>query len=102
MASEKGWDQQIFNEEALFPAHGGSTTGLVSIRILDFMRFVNSKTFFKAERRRFIPGDQAALSTLPVMVVGLDIYTTFHHVIIARQTRFTFCIGSQYGPCKAI
>ena len=71
MSTEKGWDQQIFNEEALFPAHGMSTTGLVSIRILDYLRFVNSKTFFRSERRRFIPGREAAAGpeeTLPVMV----------------------------------
>lgn len=68
MASEKGWDQQIFNEEAMFPAHGDSTTGLVSIRILEYTRFVNSKTFFKSERRRFIPGRLAASDALPVMV----------------------------------
>jgi len=68
MAGEKGWDQQIFNEEALFPAHGRSTTGLVSIRIMDYLRFVNSKTFFRSERRRFIPGISAVADSLPVMV----------------------------------
>ena len=72
MSSEIGWDQQIFNEEAMFPAHGDSTTGLVSIRILDFIRFINSKTFFKSERHRFIPGSTdpriQAEDTLPVRV----------------------------------
>ena len=71
MSTEIGWDQQIFNEEAMFPAHGDSTTGLVSIRILDYIRFINSKTFFKSERHRFIPGStdsRIQADSLPVMV----------------------------------
>jgi len=68
MAAEKGWDQQMFNEEAMLPAHGDKNTGLVSIRILDFLRFVNSKTFYRSERGRFIPGASAASDTTPVMV----------------------------------
>lgn len=71
MSTEIGWDQQIFNEEAMFPAHGESTTGLVSIRILDYIRFINSKTFFKSERRNFLPGStdsKIQADTLPVMV----------------------------------
>ena len=68
MATEQGWDQQVFNEECMFPAHGEQTTGLVSIRILDYLKFANSKTFFRSERGRFIPGDKTAKSDTPVMI----------------------------------
>ena len=33
----------MFNQEAMLPAHGDKGTGLVSIRILHYLRFVNSK-----------------------------------------------------------
>ena len=68
MATTKTWDQQAFNEEAMLPAHGGISSGLVSIRIMDYLRFVNSKTFFRSERARFLPGNRANPDSTPVMV----------------------------------
>ena len=66
LASSPGWDQQVFNEEAILPAHGETTSGLVTIRILDYMRFVNTKTFFKSQRRAFLPGSKDMVK--PVMI----------------------------------
>ena len=98
MSSEKGWDQQIFNEEALFPAHGRSTTGLVSIRILDYLRFVNSKTFFRSERRRFIPGREAARDTLPVMV-HMNYHPDKHKRMLCLIDRYH---GGKPGACDGM
>ena len=68
MATTKTWDQQAFNEEALLPAHGETTSGLVSVRVMDYLTFVNSKTFFKSSRGRFLPGASAAPESTPVMI----------------------------------
>lgn len=51
----QGWDQQVFNEELLFLAHGDRDSAFASVRVMDYLKFVNTKTFFKSHRDRFIP-----------------------------------------------
>lgn len=62
-----GWDQQIFNEYLLRPSHGDFLGSSCSLRVLDFMKFTNSKIFFKSRREQFIPGSGATAAE-PLMV----------------------------------
>ncbi|KAK3258385.1 hypothetical protein CYMTET_32566, partial [Cymbomonas tetramitiformis] len=43
----KGWDQQVFNEEVFFVSHGEVSRSQASVRVMDFLKFANSKTFFR-------------------------------------------------------
>lgn len=62
-----GWDQQVFNEYLLRPAHADFAHSGVSLRILDYMKFVNSKIFFKSRRSQFLPGASSTAKE-PIMV----------------------------------
>ena len=63
LASEKAWDQQVFNEElSLLPLKG------VTYRVMDPLVFVNSKTFWKSHRDKYLPGARAKAEDAPVMV----------------------------------
>lgn len=66
------WDQQVFNEELWFPAYSERASYRVTIRVMDHLMWCNSKTFFKSERRRFLPGSTAT-APMPVMV-----HTNYH------------------------
>ena len=66
---KSGWDQQIFNEEVWLPAspdHNYAGTG-VTVRVMDCMKFTNSKIFFKSSRGLFLPGRDARGKT-PIMI----------------------------------
>eukprot|EP00201_Polytomella_parva_P007328 CAMPEP_0175075950 /NCGR_PEP_ID=MMETSP0052_2-20121109/22390_1 /TAXON_ID=51329 ORGANISM="Polytomella parva, Strain SAG 63-3" /NCGR_SAMPLE_ID=MMETSP0052_2 /ASSEMBLY_ACC=CAM_ASM_000194 /LENGTH=631 /DNA_ID=CAMNT_0016344903 /DNA_START=397 /DNA_END=2292 /DNA_ORIENTATION=- len=73
LASQPGWDQQIFNQALLMMPHGGNQReghhpgGTPSIRIMSLTQFVNSKTFFRSRRKEYLPGRSASAQT-PVMV----------------------------------
>lgn len=68
LRKDKGWDQQIWNEELLFPAYGSITRSRVSLRVMDHHYFANSKTFFYSSRSLFIPGSTSSKSLKPVML----------------------------------
>jgi hypothetical protein len=68
LLAQPGWDQQVFNEEVWFPSHGDYAGSQVAVRVMDIYKFVNSKIFFRASRRRYIPGRPQPQSEFPVMV----------------------------------
>jgi hypothetical protein len=47
LSKETAWDQQVFNQELLVLSHGDHNSTYVHLRILDYMKFTNSKIFFK-------------------------------------------------------
>ncbi|PSC74665.1 glycosyltransferase CAZy family GT77 [Micractinium conductrix] len=62
--TENGWDQALFNECIFFPNRPGYKDPAVTRRVLDYMKFMNSKVLFKHLRH-----DQAAFeSHKPVSV----------------------------------
>lgn len=67
LKAKPAWDQQVFNEILLMPGYAERPTHGVSLRVMDHMLWVNSKTFFKSERRHFFPG-ASATAKMPVMV----------------------------------
>ena len=57
---------QVFNEEAFMLSHGHYNGSKVSVRVMHYLEWVNSKVFFYSMRRRFFPAlDQ---QTPPVMI----------------------------------
>lgn len=98
MATTKTWDQQAFNEEALLPAHGDTTSGLASVRIMDYLKFVNSKTFFKSSRGRFLPGASAAPESTPVMI-HMNYHPDKHKRMLCLISRYH---DGNVGACDAM
>ena len=62
------WDQQVFNSEAMLLSHGDYNGSKVSLRIMQFETFVNSKVYFFSSRSKFIPGRKVSEAETPVMV----------------------------------
>jgi arabinosyltransferase len=60
---EKAWDQSVYNEEIFGLSHGDKKSPQVTVRVMDRMQFMNSKTLFKIVRH--MPKDQ---QPKPVMV----------------------------------
>jgi len=57
MESEGTWDQTAYNEEQFYPAHGTHATVGVTSRVMNYLCFLNSKTFF-----RFVREDASLLA----------------------------------------
>jgi len=97
LSKAAAWDQQVFNSEAMLLSHGdynGSKVSKyaskhvrvarlmcatvptcllaygskVSLRIMQFDKFVNSKVYFFSSRSKFIPGRIVSEADTPVMV----------------------------------
>lgn len=47
MASVDVWDQSAFNMEIFRPAYAGKVTAGVSVRVMNYLCFVNTKLLFK-------------------------------------------------------
>ncbi|KAG7675171.1 hypothetical protein Ndes2526B_g08029 [Nannochloris sp. 'desiccata'] len=47
---EKAWDQSVYNEEVFFLSHGERKSPQVTVRVMDRLKFMNSKTLFKIVR----------------------------------------------------
>ena len=43
LSHQKYWDQTAFNEEIFFLSHGDTTVVPISVRIMEYWRFMNSK-----------------------------------------------------------
>mmetsp|Transcript_18645 Transcript_18645/g.40053 ORF Transcript_18645/g.40053 Transcript_18645/m.40053 type:complete len:447 (+) Transcript_18645:53-1393(+) len=67
LSANSGWDQQVFNEFLIKPSYKEFVHSGSSFRVMDYMKFMNSKIFFKSRRGEFLPGAQATGKT-PVMV----------------------------------
>lgn len=52
LASEKAWDQAVYNEEMWFPSRPGHGGLHVSRRAMDYYKFMNSKVLFKEVRKQ--------------------------------------------------
>jgi hypothetical protein len=63
-----GWDQQVFNKEVFMLSHGAYNGSKVGVRVMHYLEWVNSKTFFFSMRSKFFPGRPTPLERLPVMV----------------------------------
>jgi hypothetical protein len=56
---------QVFNQEAFMLSHGQYNGSKVSVRVMHYLEWVNSKVFFYSMRNKFFPGK---LMEPPVMV----------------------------------
>ena len=63
LARNKDWDQTVFNEKIWYPSHGSYRSAQVSVRVLDHLLWMNSKTLFKFQRH-----DSAGRNRKPVVV----------------------------------
>eukprot|EP00898_Chlorokybus_atmophyticus_P007227 jgi/Chlat1/7505/Chrsp61S07005 len=68
LSERPAWDQQVFNEILMFPSHGEYASPGASLRVLDYMLFMNSKIYFRTLRGRFLPAATAPETQPPVMV----------------------------------
>jgi len=68
LSKAAAWDQQVFNSEAMLLSHGDYNGSKVSLRIMQFDKFVNSKVYFFSSRSKFIPGRIVSEADTPVMV----------------------------------
>lgn len=50
LSREKAWDQSVWNEELFFLSHGDYISPHVSVRVMDYLKFMNSKVLFKTVR----------------------------------------------------
>ena len=89
LARESGWDQQIFNQELFLKSHGEYNGSKASVRVMDHLKWVNSKVYFFSERRRFLPGRPTEEKDLPVMV-----HMNYHADKLTRM----LCVWARYGP----
>jgi len=89
LARESGWDQQIFNQELFLKSHGEYNGSKASVRVMDHLKWVNSKVYFFSERRRFLPGRPTEDKDLPVMV-----HMNYH----ADKHKRMLCVWARYGP----
>jgi hypothetical protein len=64
LSKEKYWDQSAYNEEIFHLSHGKYKSPQVTVRVLEIMKFMNTKVLFKDVRHR--PKDQRP--EMPVMV----------------------------------
>ena len=55
LANHKDWDQTVFNEKIWYPSHGDYKSAQVTVRVLDHLLYMNSKTLFKFQRRASAP-----------------------------------------------
>ena len=60
---ESAWDQTIWNREIFLLSHGNFKSPQVSVRVMEYDLFMNSKVLFKSVR--YIPRQE---QRLPVMV----------------------------------
>eukprot|EP00798_Chlamydomonas_sp_ICE-L_P004611 gene4611-14805_t len=65
--AEPGWDQQVFNDFLLKPSHGNFVNSGSSLRVMEYMKWTNSKIFFKSRRAEFIPGATSTAAE-PILV----------------------------------
>eukprot|EP00241_Pyramimonas_parkeae_P005825 CAMPEP_0114251440 /NCGR_PEP_ID=MMETSP0058-20121206/15273_1 /TAXON_ID=36894 /ORGANISM="Pyramimonas parkeae, CCMP726" /LENGTH=401 /DNA_ID=CAMNT_0001365245 /DNA_START=31 /DNA_END=1236 /DNA_ORIENTATION=+ len=82
---EKGWDQQVFNEEVFFLTHGDVRKAQVSVRVMDYLQFANSKTFFRSERHHFFPGHTA---TMQPLMVHMNYHPDKHDRMLCIMARY--------------
>ena len=68
LSRASAWDQQVFNSEAFLLSHGDYNGSKVAVRVMDYMKWVNSKVFFFSQRSAFFPGKATPPDKLPVMV----------------------------------
>ena len=87
-ARESGWAQQIFNQELFLKSHGEYNGSKASVRVMDHLKWVNSKVYFFSERRRFLPGRPTEEKDLPVMV-----HMNYH----ADKHKRMLCVWARYG-----
>uniref|UniRef100_A0A061R0L6 Nucleotide-diphospho-sugar transferase domain-containing protein n=2 Tax=Tetraselmis sp. GSL018 TaxID=582737 RepID=A0A061R0L6_9CHLO len=92
------WDQQVFNEEVWLPSHGGFRGSQVSVRVMDIFQFVNSKTFFRSSRPRFIPGRKQNPSEHPVMV-HMNYHPDKHRRMLCLIARY---IDGRWDACDGL
>ena len=50
LRKENAWDQSVYNEEIFFLSHGDYVSPGVTVRVMDRLKFMNSKTLFKFVR----------------------------------------------------
>ncbi|GIL65243.1 hypothetical protein Vafri_19054 [Volvox africanus] len=67
LASQPGWDQQVFNTYLLTQSHGDYSSPYATLRVMDIDKFVNSKRYFRTRRAAYLPGASSSATT-PVMV----------------------------------
>lgn len=63
LQSHKDWDQTVFNEKIWYPSHHEYRSAQVSVRVLDHLLYMNSKTLFKFQRH-----DPNGKNRLPIVV----------------------------------
>jgi len=68
LSRSSGWDQQVFNAEAFTLSHGTYNGAKVTVRVMDFAKWINSKTFFFSDRNKYFPGRETPPAHQPVMV----------------------------------
>ncbi|CAI5506065.1 unnamed protein product [Closterium sp. Naga37s-1] len=66
LATEKAWDQAVYNEEMWFPSRPGVSGLHISRRTMDYFKFMNSKVLFKQVRKE--PGRFAGFTPVSVHV----------------------------------
>jgi len=88
LAAHPGWDQQIFNDYLMHPAHGDHLFSFAHLRVMDIDHWVNSKIFFKSRREQYLPG---AKSTAPKPVlVHFNYHSNKHERMLCVMDRYLF------------
>mmetsp|Transcript_13446 Transcript_13446/g.48913 ORF Transcript_13446/g.48913 Transcript_13446/m.48913 type:complete len:427 (-) Transcript_13446:2589-3869(-) len=96
LMDKPAWDQQVFNEEVWLPAspdHNHAALG-VAVRVMDCMKFTNSKIYFKSSRSRFLPGRSAKGAT-PLMI-HMNYHPDKHKRMLCLVARY---FDGRIGAC---
>ena len=88
LSQAAAWDQQVFNQEAMLLSHGAYNGSKVSLRVLHFDQWVNSKVYFFSSRSKFIPGHAVSEAETPVMV-HMNYHPDKHKRMLCVWERYT-------------
>lgn len=88
LASQPGWDQQIFNQYLMRPSHGKFQNSYAHLRVMDIDLWLNSKIFFRSRRSRYLPGAKATMPT-PILV-HMNYHPDKHKRMLCLMDRYLY------------
>ena len=97
LSAAAAWDQQVFNAEVFTLSHGAYNGSKVSVRVMDYTRWINSKTFFFSDRKRYFPGRPTPPAELPV-VVHMNYHPDKHKRMLCVWARY---VEGKHDACDS-
>ena len=98
LATAASWDQQVFNQEVFMLSHGSYAGSMVSVRVMKYDEWMNSKVFFFSERRRFFPGRRDAAADGKIVMIHMNYHADKHKRMLCVWERY---VDGRVDACDA-